>query len=192
MKKSPARASHTAYLQHTFSPTPLRLRHHAIFHCFVSQGLTEEEAASKGLSFDVYSHTFSPQRAHLAARASPNKPLQRCFVKMLTEPGEGKLLGLHMVGEEAPEIIQVSCEDSCFFALSVVAAPDMLLYTTATICAALLSGLRMVGEEVCTLGAGLCEDADRAWGGKASGAAYGGRGSTRDYAGNLQLAAQVT
>uniref|UniRef100_A0A383VZR7 Glutathione-disulfide reductase n=1 Tax=Tetradesmus obliquus TaxID=3088 RepID=A0A383VZR7_TETOB len=69
-------------------------------------GLTEEEAAKKGLTFEVYSHTFSPLRAHLAARAAPDKPLQRCFVKMLTEPGAGKLLGLHMVGEEAPEIIQ--------------------------------------------------------------------------------------
>eukprot|EP00882_Tetradesmus_deserticola_P000964 GHRQ01001045.1.p1 GENE.GHRQ01001045.1~~GHRQ01001045.1.p1 ORF type:complete len:615 (+),score=246.99 GHRQ01001045.1:169-2013(+) len=69
-------------------------------------GLTEGEAASKELSFEVYSHSFSPLRAHLAARASPDKPLQRCLVKMLCEPGGGKLLGLHMVGEEAPEIIQ--------------------------------------------------------------------------------------
>ncbi|KAF6251553.1 hypothetical protein COO60DRAFT_1471586 [Scenedesmus sp. NREL 46B-D3] len=69
-------------------------------------GLTEGEAAGKGLSFEVYSHSFSPLRAHLAARASPDKPLQRCLVKMLCEPGAGKLLGLHMVGEEAPEIIQ--------------------------------------------------------------------------------------
>jgi pyruvate/2-oxoglutarate dehydrogenase complex dihydrolipoamide dehydrogenase (E3) component len=29
------------------------------------------------------------------------------MVKLLCEPGAGKLLGLHMVGEEAPEIIQV-------------------------------------------------------------------------------------
>jgi glutathione reductase (NADPH) len=69
--------------------------------------MTEEEAVKKGLSFDVFSHTFSPLRAHLAARASPDKPLQKCMVKMLCEPGAGKLLGLHMVGEEAPEIIQV-------------------------------------------------------------------------------------
>jgi pyruvate/2-oxoglutarate dehydrogenase complex dihydrolipoamide dehydrogenase (E3) component len=69
--------------------------------------LTEEEAVKKGLTFDVYSHTFSPLRAHLAARASPDKPLQKCMVKMLCEPGAGRLLGLHTVGEEAPEIIQV-------------------------------------------------------------------------------------
>jgi glutathione reductase (NADPH) len=84
------------------------------------QGLTEEEAVKKGLTFDVYTHTFSPLRAHMAARATPDKPLQQCYVKMLTEPGEGKLLGLHMVGEEAPEIIQVSLPCYCVFYASII------------------------------------------------------------------------
>lgn len=84
-----------------------------IFCLCCVQGLTEEQAAGKGAPFEVYSHTYSPLKAHMAARATPGKPVQQCFIKLLTEPGGGKLLGLHMVGEDAPEIIQVNRQLVC-------------------------------------------------------------------------------
>lgn len=60
----------------------------------------------EGLSAEVYTSTFTPLKARLAARAE-GAVAQQCFVKMLVEVGSGKVLGLHMVGEDAPEIIQV-------------------------------------------------------------------------------------
>jgi hypothetical protein len=60
----------------------------------------------QGLRAEVYTTTFTPLKARLAGRAE-GAGLQQGFVKMLVECGSGKVLGLHMVGEEAPEIIQV-------------------------------------------------------------------------------------
>lgn len=75
----------------------------------LSQGLTEQQVVQQGLRAEVYTNTFTPLRARLAGRAD-GAGLQQGFVKMLVECGSGKVLGLHMVGEEAPEIIQVRGE----------------------------------------------------------------------------------
>lgn len=72
------------------------------------QGLTEQDVLGKGLAADIYTMSFTPLKASLAARHN-SKGAQKAFVKMLVEPGaSGKVLGLHMVGEDAPEIIQVN------------------------------------------------------------------------------------
>jgi glutathione reductase (NADPH) len=68
-------------------------------------GLTEEQAKQQELSFEVYTSRFTPLKARIAAKGTGKPPLQ-CMIKMLVEVGSGKVLGLHMVGEDAPEIIQ--------------------------------------------------------------------------------------
>jgi pyruvate/2-oxoglutarate dehydrogenase complex dihydrolipoamide dehydrogenase (E3) component len=71
-----------------------------------TQGLTEQQVVQQGLKAEVYTSTFTPLKARLAARAE-GAVLQQGLVKMLVEQGSGKVLGLHMVGEDAPEIVQV-------------------------------------------------------------------------------------
>jgi glutathione reductase (NADPH) len=82
--------------------------------------LTEQQAAKQGLSFEIYTKTFSPLKATMAAQAGSNygnnhggggdvsRQAEKGLVKLLVESGSGRLLGLHMVGEDAPEIMQVS------------------------------------------------------------------------------------
>eukprot|EP00879_Flechtneria_rotunda_P010042 GHRR01010500.1.p1 GENE.GHRR01010500.1~~GHRR01010500.1.p1 ORF type:complete len:609 (+),score=239.62 GHRR01010500.1:462-2288(+) len=69
-------------------------------------GLTEEQVKDKGMSFEVYTSTFTPLKATLAAGGLPDNIIQKGFAKMLVELGTGRLLGIHMVGEDAPEIVQ--------------------------------------------------------------------------------------
>jgi len=74
--------------------------------CCRFQGLTEQQVVQQGLIAEVYTATFTPLKARMAGRAEGMQS-QQGLVKMLVEAGSGKVLGLHMVGEDAPEIIQV-------------------------------------------------------------------------------------
>jgi len=65
-----------------------------------SVGLTEEEAALRG-PVEVYTARFTPMR-HTITRREGRKTL----MKLVVEAGTGCLLGAHMLGEEAPEIMQ--------------------------------------------------------------------------------------
>ncbi len=51
---------------------------------------------------DVYSTSFRPMKNTISG--SP----YRTFMKMLVEPHSGKVVGCHMVGDHAAEIMQVS------------------------------------------------------------------------------------
>jgi glutathione reductase (NADPH) len=79
----------------------------------LEQGLTEQQVMQKGLRAEVYTAKFTPLKARLAGRASDEAVMQQGLVKMLVEEGSGKVLGLHMVGEDAPEIIQVGRASGC-------------------------------------------------------------------------------
>jgi glutathione reductase (NADPH) len=63
-------------------------------------GLTEEQVKEKGISYDIYTSEFRPLKYTLGERQI------RTFMKMLVEKSSGKVIGLHMVGDDAPEIIQ--------------------------------------------------------------------------------------
>jgi glutathione reductase (NADPH) len=65
-------------------------------------GLTEEKALAKGHSIDVYKSTFRPLLHTLGGR-----PI-RTHMKMIVEQGSGKVLGCHIFGDHAAEIIQVA------------------------------------------------------------------------------------
>ncbi|MGE5548635.1 MAG: glutathione-disulfide reductase [Solirubrobacterales bacterium] len=62
-------------------------------------GLTEEEARKRG-GIDVYLSRFKPMRNTLAGRD------ERTLMKMIVERPSGRVLGIHMVGTDAPEIVQ--------------------------------------------------------------------------------------
>ncbi len=63
-------------------------------------GLTEEEVKDQGLSYYVYTSSFRPLKYTLGERQI------RTFMKMIVERASSKVIGLHMVGDDAPEIIQ--------------------------------------------------------------------------------------
>ena len=63
-------------------------------------GLTEEKAKEEGYEVQVYSSKFTPMRNQLA-----NKK-EKTLMKMIVDAKSDRVLGLHMVGLDAPEIIQ--------------------------------------------------------------------------------------
>jgi glutathione reductase (NADPH) len=62
-------------------------------------GVTEEEAALKG-QVKVYVTKFTPMRHNLTGRA------RRTLMKLVVDEATDAVLGAHMMGEDAPEIIQ--------------------------------------------------------------------------------------
>ncbi len=64
-----------------------------------SVGLTEEEAAARGPA-TIYLSRFTPMRHTLSGRA------RKTTMKLVVEAATNRVLGAHMLGEDAPEIIQ--------------------------------------------------------------------------------------
>jgi len=62
-------------------------------------GLTEEEAAARG-PVDVYISKFTPMRHTMSGRT------RKTMMKLLVDPRTQRVLGVHMLGEDAPEIMQ--------------------------------------------------------------------------------------
>jgi glutathione reductase (NADPH) len=62
-------------------------------------GLTEEQAAAQG-PVDVYVSKFTPMRHTLSGRA------RRSTLKLVVNQATQKVVGSHMLGEDAPEIMQ--------------------------------------------------------------------------------------
>lgn len=62
-------------------------------------GLTEEEAAAQGPA-DVYLTRFTAMRHTLSGRK------RRTLMKLVVDQGSQRVLGAHMLGEDAPEIMQ--------------------------------------------------------------------------------------
>lgn len=65
-----------------------------------SVGLSEDAARDRGKRIQVYVSQFKPMRNTLAGRE------ERSFVKMIVDAGDRTVLGCHMIGPEAPEIMQ--------------------------------------------------------------------------------------
>jgi glutathione reductase (NADPH) len=62
-------------------------------------GLTEEQAAEHG-PVDVYVNKFTPMRHNLSGR------IRKSTMKLVVDQATQKVVGAHMLGEDAPEIIQ--------------------------------------------------------------------------------------
>ncbi len=65
-------------------------------------GLTEGQAKNKFGAVKVYTSDFRPMKNVLANRN------ERALYKMVCEPNTGRVLGLHMIGPDAPEILQAA------------------------------------------------------------------------------------
>lgn len=64
-------------------------------------GLSEEELAKLNINYKAYRSTFRPLKQTLS-----EKDHGKTFMKMLVDTNTDKVLGLHMVGPDAPEMIQ--------------------------------------------------------------------------------------
>ena len=67
-----------------------------------SVGLTEGEAKNKYGSVKVYQSDFRPMKNVLAGRN------ERSLFKMICSPADDKIVGIHMIAPEAPEIMQAA------------------------------------------------------------------------------------
>ncbi len=65
-----------------------------------SVGMTEEDAAKRGRT-DIYMARFTPLRHTISGRAA-----NRSTMKLVVDAASDRLLGVHMIGDDAPEIVQ--------------------------------------------------------------------------------------
>ncbi len=63
-------------------------------------GLTEEQAAARGAA-DIYMTQFTPMRHRLSGRAG-----RQTLMKLVVDHADQTILGAHMLGEDAPEMMQ--------------------------------------------------------------------------------------
>ncbi|WP_127089219.1 glutathione-disulfide reductase [Aquabacter cavernae] len=97
-----------AFADSVFGGTPWTVDHSLIATAVFSEpevgtvGLTEEAARKQGRALDIYSTSFRPLKATLSGRQT------RSFMKLVVEQGSEKVLGVHIVGPDAGEMIQLA------------------------------------------------------------------------------------
>ena len=88
-----------------FGPGPRRWDFNAVATAVFSHpplatvGLTEAEAAARGPA-DIYLSRFTPMRHTLSGRK------RRTMMKLVVDQASQRVVGAHMLGEDAPEIVQ--------------------------------------------------------------------------------------
>ena len=98
-------AEGAAVAETLFNGNPVRMDHDDVPSAVFSQppvgtvGLTEAEASEWG-EVDVYISRFRPMKHTLGGRD------EMAMMKLVVDRASGRVLGCHMVGEDAPEIIQ--------------------------------------------------------------------------------------
>ena len=65
-------------------------------------GLSEAKALEAGFALDIYREQFRPMKATLSGRATS------VLMKLVVERGSGHVLGVHIVGEAAAEMVQLA------------------------------------------------------------------------------------
>ena len=96
---------------HTFAlskygKTPVAPDHDTVASAVFSQppianiGLTEVQAGERGLKVDVYTSEFRPLKQTLTGR------IEKTFIKMIVDRKTDIVIGAHMIGPDAAEIIQ--------------------------------------------------------------------------------------
>jgi glutathione reductase (NADPH) len=97
-----------AFAETVFNDTPKTVDYNCIPSAVFSQppiasvGLTEGEARTQYGNIKVYSSDFRAMRNAFADRP------ERSLYKMIVEATNEKILGLHMIGPDAPEILQAA------------------------------------------------------------------------------------
>lgn len=95
-----------AFVETVFNENPQKPDYDSVPTAVFSQpslatvGLTEEAARSQHLGIDVYKSHFRPMKNTLSGRN------ERTLMKLVVEKQSGKVIGAHMLGPEAAEIIQ--------------------------------------------------------------------------------------
>lgn len=94
-----------AFAETQFNDNPIRMTYENIPSAVFSQppvgsvGLTEEQADAAG-PVDVYISRFKPMKHTLTGRD------ERMMMKLVVDRATDRVLGCHMVGQDAPEIVQ--------------------------------------------------------------------------------------
>jgi glutathione reductase (NADPH) len=89
-----------------YNNNPIRMDHADVPSAVFSQppigtvGLTEEQARDKYGEVDIYQARFRPMKNILAGRD------ERTFMKLVVDAETDRVVGCHMLGPDAPEIIQ--------------------------------------------------------------------------------------
>ena len=89
-----------------FNNNPMKMDHADVPSAVFSQppigavGLTEERALQEYGEIDVYMARFKPMKNTLSGRE------ERTLMKLVVDPRTDRVLGCHMLGPDAPEIIQ--------------------------------------------------------------------------------------
>ena len=95
-----------AFADTVFGKKPTAVDHHSVPHAVFSQppvsvvGLTEEAARLIHGAVDIYRSTFRPLKHTLSGRD------EKTMMKLVVDRASQRVLGAHMVGLDAPEIIQ--------------------------------------------------------------------------------------
>jgi len=97
-----------AFADTVFGDKPTQVDYHCIPSAVFSHppmagvGMTESQAKSKYGSVKVYTSDFRAMKNVLARRN------ERALFKMICESETGKILGIHMIGPDAPEMLQIA------------------------------------------------------------------------------------
>jgi glutathione reductase (NADPH) len=89
-----------------YNNNPIRMDHADVPSAVFSQppigtvGLTEEQARKQYGEVDIYQSRFRPMKNTLSGRD------ERTFMKLVVDPKSDRVVGCHMLGPDAPEIIQ--------------------------------------------------------------------------------------
>jgi len=99
-------AEGAAFVETVFKDNPTKVDHSNIPTAVFSSppigtvGLTEEQARAQYGAIDVYVSRFRPMKYTLSGRD------EQTFMKLIVEPKTDVVIGCHMMGLDAPEIIQ--------------------------------------------------------------------------------------
>jgi glutathione reductase (NADPH) len=95
-----------AFAETVFNHNPMKIDHTGVPSCVFSHpplgavGLTEAQARERFAKVDVYRSTFRPLKHTLSGRD------ERAMMKLVVDAATDRVVGCHMVGPEAGEIIQ--------------------------------------------------------------------------------------
>ena len=95
-----------AIAESLFNNNPTKMDHENVPSAVFSQppigavGLTEDHARRQYGEVDLYLARFKPMKNTLSGRE------ERTLMKLIVDPGSDRVLGCHMLGPDAPEIIQ--------------------------------------------------------------------------------------
>ena len=95
-----------AFVDTVYRGTPRAMDHTGVPSAVFSHptvatiGLTEHEARAAGAEIDIYRSSFRPLRHTMTGRD------ERAMMKLIVDRPSQKVVGAHMVGADAPEIIQ--------------------------------------------------------------------------------------